>query len=143
MGLTLEGRDFITGAIVNLDPNTAATPTFFIEANSAIGVGSSSTAFVNTQTDLQATTYGTNKIKKAMDSGYPSIVGNVLTFRSTFGLSDANFAWEEWGVFNFTAETVPSAPAGQYMLNRKAESLGTKTSAQTWELTVELTITAA
>ena len=59
----------------------------------------------------------------------------ALTFRSLFGTGDANFAWNEWGVFN--------ASSSGTMLNRKVESLGTKTSAQSWQLTVTLTIAAA
>lgn len=143
MALTNEGRDFIAGVIINEDPNTAAAPDLFINANAAIGVGDTATAFVNTQTDLQGSVYGTNKDKKAMDAGYPSILANVITFRSTFATSEANYAWQEWAVFNFPAETAPSAPAGEYMINRKVESLGTKTSEETWEITVELTVTAA
>lgn len=143
MGLTLQGRDFITGAIVNKDPNTGGVPISFIEGNTAIGVGDTGTAFSNAQTDLQGAVYGTNKDKKIMDGGFPSIAGNVLTFQATFGLAEANYTWNEWGVFNFVAESAPSAPSGQYMLNRKAESLGTKTNVQTWEISVELTVTAA
>jgi hypothetical protein len=109
-----------------------AGPTFFNNANSHIGVGDSTTAFNASQTDLVA---ATNKLRKAMDATYPSGGSNVITFRSTFATGDANFAWQEWGVFN--------ASSGGTMLNRKVESLGTKTSAQTWQFTVTLTFTTA
>jgi hypothetical protein len=111
--------------------------TAFSNANAAIGVGDSTTAAAGTQTDMQA---ATNKLRKAMDSTYPqhtdgTASGNAsIIFRSTFGTSEANFAWQEWGVFN-------SATAGAgSMLNRKVESLGTKASGSTWQLTVTLSI---
>lgn len=120
--LTNAYRDFLTSLAVG------AGGTAFNNANSYIGVGDSSTAHAFTQTDLQA---ATNKLRKAMDASYPQVAANVLTFRSTFGTSEANFAWNEWGVFN--------AAAAGTMMNRKVESLGTKTSAQSWQLTVTIT----
>jgi hypothetical protein len=58
-----------------------------------------------------------------------------MTFRSTFATSEANWAWQEWGVFNaFSSGT---------MMSRKVESLGTKTSAQSWQLTVTITLAVA
>lgn len=127
MPLTNAGRDFLAQAAVN-----DSSPTFFTNANAHIGVGDSSTAFNASHTDLQA---ASNKLRKAMDATYPQRSANVLTFKSTFTTSDANFAWEEWGIFNASSSGV--------MLNRKAESLGTKTSAQTWAITCTLTVTAA
>lgn len=124
MALTNAGRNFIASAIINDGP-----PTFFSNANAYIGVGDSNTAYAATQTDLQA---ATNKLRKAMDATYPQRTDNVLTFRSTFATGDANFSWNEWGVFN-------ASSAGS-MLNRKVESLGTKTNVQTWEITVQLTV---
>lgn len=125
MALTNAGRDLIATALVG------EAFTAFNAANSYIGVGDSSTAFAATQTDLVAST---NKLRKAMEAAYPTRSTNVLTFRSLFGTSEANFAWNEWGVFN--------AAASGTLLNRKVESLGTKTSAQSWQLTVTLTVTA-
>jgi len=101
----------------------------FNNANSYLGVGDSTTAAAVGQTDLQA---ATNKLRKAMDAGYPQVSAGTVTWRATFGTSDANWAWQEWGVFN--------AAAAGTMLNRKVTSLGTKTSAATWQLTVTVTI---
>lgn len=126
MAITDAGRNHLVQAGIG------AGVTAFNNANSYIGVGDSTTAFAAGQTDLQA---ATNKTRKAMDSTYPSGASNVITFRSTFGTSDANYAWQEWGVFN--------ASSAGTMLNRKVESLGTKTSAQTWQFTVVLTFTTA
>lgn len=110
----------------------AGSVTAFDNSHAYIGVGDSSTAFSASQTDLQASS---NKTRKAMDATYPSGGSNVLTFRSTFGTSDANYAWNEWGVFN--------ASTSGTMLSRKVESLGTKTSAQSWVITATLTFSAA
>lgn len=123
MPLTNAGRDDIAKALV------ADSFTAFSNANARIGVGDSNTAFAVGQTDLQA---ASNKFRKAMEATYPSRAGNVLTFRSLFATGDANFAWEEWGVFN--------AGSGGTMLSRKVEALGTKTSAQSWQMTVDLTV---
>lgn len=126
MGLTNAGRDVIAAMIIG------ETTTDFNNANAYLGVGDSNTAFSASQTDLQA---ASNKLRKAMSATYPSRSTNVLTFRSLFGTSDANFAWQEWATFN--------ASSSGTMLQRKVESLGTKTSAQSWQLTVDLTVTAA
>lgn len=126
MPLTNAGRNHIAGALIG------EALTSFANANAHIGVGDSTAVFDATHTDLQA---ATNKLRKPMDATYPTRVTNVLTFRSTFATTDANFAWAEWGTFN--------AGAAGTMLNRKVEALGTKTSAQSWQITATLTLTAA
>jgi hypothetical protein len=126
MPITDAGRNFMVAS------TTAAASTPFNNANSYIGVGDSNTAYAAGQTDLVA---ATNKLRKAMDSTYPQTATNVITFRSTFATGDANWAWNEWGTFN--------ASSSGTMLNRKVESLGTKTNTQTWQFTVTLTITTA
>ena len=107
----------------------------FSNANAHLGVGDSSTAAAATQTDLQA---ASNKFREPMDATYPlhtdgTVDGSDdIVFKSTFESADANFAWNEWAVFN-------ASSAGR-MLNRKVESLGTKTSAGVWALTVTLSL---
>lgn len=126
MALTNAARDLIAQALIG------EAFTSFANANARIGVGDSSAAFAASQTDLQAST---NKLRKAMEAAYPTRVGSALTFRSIFGTSEGNFAWGEWGVFN--------AASGGTMLNRLVASLGTKTSAQSWQFTVTVTVVAA
>lgn len=125
MGMTNAYRDYLASATYT------GSATAFNNANSYLGVGDSSTAFAATQTDLQA---GANKLRKAMEATYPVLAANVLTFRSLYGTGEANFAWNEWGVFN--------ALSGGTMMCRKVESLGTKTLAQSWQLTATITINA-
>ena len=126
MALTNAGRDFIATDIIG------ESVTEFNAAGAHLGVGDSSTAFVATQTDLQA---ASNKFRRPMEATYPTRSVNVLTFRSLFATGEANFAWAEWGVFN--------AVSAGTMLSRKVEALGTKTSAQSWQLTATITVTAA
>jgi hypothetical protein len=103
-------------------------------ANAAIGVGDSTAAFSASQTDLQA---ATNKYRKGMDAGFPAIASNVITFQITVPTTDANFSWQEIGVFN-------NATLGSgTMFNRFLSAIGTKTNTQTWQLTVTVTVQAA
>ena len=118
-------------ALVNLARDMAAdgiiggsTYTKFNNANTYLGVGDSSTAFSAAHTDLQA---ATNKLRVAMEATYPQRSSNVVTYKSSFSTAQANWAWQEVGVFN-------AAAAGQ-MMSRAVSSLGTKTSASTWVLT--------
>lgn len=124
MPLTNAGRNFITTAIMNDGP-----PTFFDNANAYIGVGDSTTAFAVSQTDLQALT---NKLRRGQEPTYPQRATNVLTYRSVFGTADANFHWQEWGMFN--------ASSSGTMLSRKVEDLGIKANTQSWQITVTLTV---
>lgn len=124
MALTNAGRDLIAIALIG---------DVFLPYNSVyahIGVGTGISAFAPGDTDLT----GVSKQRKAMESGYPTRAANALTFRSLFGTTEANFTWNEWGVFN-------DAVTGT-MLNRKVETLGTKTSSQSWQFTVTLSVEA-
>lgn len=116
---------FVAQAVIG----ESVTP--FNNANAYIGVGDGTTAFANTQTDLQ----GTNKFRKKVDTGYPTRAGNVVMFQTTFQGTEANFTWNEWGVFN--------AASGGTMLNRKVESLGTKASGAIWVLQAQITFNVA
>ena len=127
-------------AITNAGATLAATAvsggtfTPLNNANAALGVGDSTAAFAATQTDLQA---ATNKYRQVMDSGFPTISGNVLTFQITVANANANFNWQEIGVFN-------SATLGAgTMFNRFLSSIGTKPNTQSWQLQVIVTVQAA
>lgn len=106
------------------------SPTAFSAANARIGVGDSSTAAAATQTALQATT---NKLFKAMESGYPSRSNQTVTFRSVFGAAEANFAWNEFSVANGADDTAVN-------MNRLVSAQGTKASGQTWTVDVAITL---
>lgn len=132
------GASVLWQALIGNGTTTAGQAlTYFNNAQAAIGVGDSTTAAAATQTNVQA---ATNKLRKAMDATYPQHTDATtsgaasITFKSTFATGDANFAWQEWGVFNSTTDGTGR------MLNRKVESLGTKTSAASWAFTVTLTL---
>lgn len=108
--------------------------TAFSNANAHIGVGGgagATTAFAAGQTDLQ----GASKTRKAMDATYPQRSGLVLTFKATFAAADANYTWDEWGIFN--------ASAAADMFSRKVENHGTKVNTDTWVFTVTHTSSLA
>lgn len=103
----------------------------FDNASAHLGVGDSNTAFAKGQTDLQA---ASNKFRRPMEASFPNVpsAANIIEFRALFGTSEANFDWQEWGIFN--------ALANEVMLSRKVESLGIKTAAQSFQLTVTITV---
>jgi hypothetical protein len=125
--LTTAARDLISAMLLG------EATTDFTNANSSIGAGNGAGAFSNAHTDLQ----GGSKFRQPVDASYPTRAGNVLTFRATFPTGQANFDWNEWGVFNTQAQS------GGTMMNRKPETLGAKTTAQAWQFTATLTVQAA
>jgi len=123
-----EGNCLLNGGIDEIwDIVCGDSANYFNNAGAQIGVGDSTTAAAATQTDLQA---ATNKTYKGMDTGYPTSATQKATFKASFGASDANYAWNEW--------VVKQSTSGK-CLNRKVESLGTKTGG-TWTLQVDITL---
>ena len=107
---------------------TTVAETRYTAANARIGVGNGTTAAAATDTGLA----GASTAFKAMESGFPTFgSAQKATFKSSFGDTEANFAWEEW--------TIDNGATPNKNLNRKAESLGTKSSG-TWTLEVSLTL---
>jgi len=102
--------------------------TAFDNANARIGVGDDATAAAAAQAGLLA---ATNQDYVGMETGYPSLAGQTVTFRAVFDGATGNYAWNEFTVDN-------GAVAGEN-LNRKVSAQGTKASGQTW--TVDLQIT--
>lgn len=108
---------------------TSSGGTRLSTGNARIGVGDSTTPFSSLQTDLQAST---NVLRKGMVGGYPARAAQTVTLQSSFGSSEANFAWNEWGLF--------WGASGANMLSRKVQSLGTKASPAVWVLTATVTL---
>ena len=105
------------------------TPTKWDSTNARLGVGDSNAAESASQTGLQA---ATNKTFKAMDTGYPQRSNQTAEWRATFGSADANYAWEEYTVANAADDTGKN-------LNRKTSSKGTKSSGESWVLSLQIT----
>lgn len=100
----------------------------FTNAQAQIGIGDSNTGAVAGQSDLQA---ASNKTYKAMVATWPQQSAQTLVFKSTFGTSDANYAWQEFVVKQNTSGIC---------IDRGVSSMGTKTSAGSWDATVTLSI---
>ena len=111
-------------ALVNGSGGTA-----YNNANSRCGVGDSTTAESAAHTDLQAST---NKLYVAQNSGFPTIGSQQIVFKCDFTSGQANFAWNEF--------TVDNGASALKNLNRKVSSQGTKSSGQTWTLTLTITL---
>lgn len=114
--------DIVTGVVSGVDHIFTVSAAYV-----TIGVGDSTDEEDATETDLQA---ATNKTYKGMETGYPTSLTQKVTFKSSFGSGDANYAWQEWVVKHATSAIC---------LNRKVESLGTK-STGTWTLEVDITL---
>ena len=115
-------------ALLNLLIGVSVTN--FGPGNAYIGVGDSTTAAAAGQTALQASS---NKDYQGMESGYPSVSGQTVTFRSIWASSEGNFAWNEWTVANGSSDSATN-------LNRKVAALGTKAGGSEWTLTVAITV---
>jgi hypothetical protein len=137
-GSLVRTQRFIRNCLLNEGINAAcnlicgAGGTAFNNANSYIGVGDSSATALASQTGLQASS---NKYYNGMDASYPTSGSNQqMVFRSTFPQNVANFAWNEITAANGSSDSAMN-------LNRLVQSMGTKTSA--WTRQVTLTITLA
>lgn len=120
IAVTSTAHGYATNDVVNITGvagNTAANGTWII-------------------TVIDANTYSLNNStgNGAYTSGGISTKNNVIVFQSTFANAEANWAWQECGLFNSATNGVGR------MVNRKVTSLGTKTSAGSWTLKLLLTL---
>ncbi|HEX3564047.1 MAG TPA: hypothetical protein VHU17_01635, partial [Acidimicrobiales bacterium] len=108
-----------------------------------IGGGVTSTAAAYGNTDLAAATGAANRQWEMLSSN-PTVPGSAqhstgVVFAATFPTTDGNFAWAEFGIDQGT--TAGTGASVATFLNRGVSSPGTKTSAQTWNVTVTITWT--
>jgi hypothetical protein len=101
--------------------------------NARTGVGISSTAPAATQTGLQ----GATTTYVGMDATYPQRTNQTVDWRSTYGSAVGNHAWEEFTVVDGADGDEGGVDDN---LNRATSSEGTKTSGQTWILTISVTL---
>lgn len=123
--------DFLFGGASNASPNALDS------THMRIGVGDTNTAASASQTDLQAATGASTRQWKLPSSG-PTRAAETETIVATFGSSEGNFHWQEWGMDHGTADGTGASVAP--MINRKVTDFGTKVSGAVWVLTVTLTI---
>lgn len=126
MTLTNTGKAAIAFAIAG---DTTYDP--FDVTNACLGVGDGTAVFAATQVNLQ----GTNKLRKNVDTAPTFSNSNTtITFVATFTTAEANYAWQEDGIFNAVADA-----AGE-MLTRNVAYLITKTSSVSVVFTKTLTV---
>lgn len=125
MPLVRVGRDRIAGLIIG------AETCHWGDAKATIWVASSTSAHAATTTWLNSA-----GVAATMESGYPTGSGNILEFRSVYSTAQANIQWEQWGI-----NTATASGAGVLLNIAAQQVLGTKTSAQSWQLTACVTIT--
>lgn len=106
--------------------------TAFDATNSYIFVGTDTSAENSAQSGVLAT--GGNRAYAKLDSGYPAVSGRQVTYRASFGDSEANFAWNEASIAN-------GIGASSVSMNRKVSSLGTKTTG-TWTIQITVSLTS-
>ena len=131
MALALAGRNLFTKFTTTED----STGERFGSTGAWVHVGSSTAAFSSADNSLLGTSTADGR-QKPMDSSYPTRAVNVLTYRATFTTSEANLAWEEWEIKNTSATSTGTGS----LLNRKLDSLGTKASTQSWQVTATVTV---
>jgi hypothetical protein len=121
--------------LMNLLTNQGATQAYDA-THTRIGAGNSNTAEAYTDTDLNAAAGSANRWFQLV-SGAGTLGTRTLSWSATFGTSDGNFAWNEFGIDAGTASgNTVTAP----LLNHKAGiAQGTKASGQTWTATATLT----
>ncbi len=112
------------------DLGIGAGGTVWNNANARLGVGNSSAGESAAQTGLQ----GASQAYAKMLSGFPSRAAQTVTWKSSYGPDEANFAWNEMCVTN-------ASGTGGQDLNRKVSAQGTKTSGQNWTLQLDVTLT--
>jgi hypothetical protein len=118
----------------------AGGQTSFANANARLGIGDSSTAASATQTGLQA---ATNHYWQLADATFPSVSSQTVTCQCTVGGTAANFAWNEFVMDNDgtagSTTTAPTYSSTVVALNRVVSAQGTKTSGQSWVLSLAIT----
>ena len=94
-----------------------------------VGTGSGAATAGDTRTTF------TTPVAKGMMATYPQVAAaadHKCTWKASYGSADANQAWNEFGLTNH-------ATVGK-LANRKVSAQGTKVSGQTWELSLEITL---
>ena len=142
-GLTQTGANLIWNLLIN---NLTTIP--FNNVNARLGASADTTAFFETQTNLNPSNSSTYYMQ-IMDAGYPQISaspGTQLIFESTFNSTTALMEWQSFGVDNDGIDG-PGTTITSYfpntigLLNRYVQDVGTKVAGDTWILTLVLEIT--
>lgn len=136
--LTTAGLDRLTSLFIGAGGQA------FTNSRAAVGVGNSSTAATVSDTSLGGNSAG-NSYWQAPDVSNPTQSNGTISCSSTFGASDANFAWNEWGLGIATAAVTANAvfataTTSGILINHKVQSMGTKVDPAIWTLAASITI---
>jgi hypothetical protein len=101
----------------------------FNNQNSYIGVGDGTTPASGDQTGL----LGSNKLYKPVDPTYPQINAQTITYRATYGLNEAAWAWQEFTIANGDSDSAVN-------LCRKVDDHSAKPPADTWVVSLSITL---
>ena len=127
-------------ALLRAATSGASSPLVFSSTVGRLGVGDTAGTPAAADTDLAATSGSTHRLYKLMGAA-PTVgtsTNRTWTFVATFGSSDFNQAWNEFGIDSGTADgTTVTAP----LLNHANSAQGTKTSGQVWTATAVLSFT--
>ena len=127
-------------ALLKAATSGASGPLVFSSTVGRLGVGDTAGTPAAADTDLAAAAGSTHRLYKFMAAA-PTVgtgTNRTWTFVATFGSSDFNQAWNEFGIDSGTADgTTVVAP----LLNHANSAQGTKTSGQVWTATAVLTFT--
>lgn len=100
----------------------------FGNADAEIGIGSTATAAVHTQSNL----LDGSAEWKAMDGGYPTVVGPIATWSGTFEDGAAEYHWQECAVRNGAVSPI--------VMNRVVSDKGTKSAGEEWVARLAITL---
>lgn len=107
-----------------------------------IGVGNGAGTAAVGDTDLSAAAGTANRYFQPFDPTYPTTSAGVITAYATFGGTNGNFAWNEFGIDIGTPTVTGGATVNATLLNHKTSiAQGTKVSGQSW--TAQATMTFA
>lgn len=130
MPLLRVGRDRIAGLI------TGAETCHWGTSGVTIWVANSTVVHDPASTWPKPATAGTSIAVSTQESGYPLTATNVFQHRCVFSTAQANWAWDNWWIHTATA-----SGAGIPLNHASTAALGTKTSAQSWQITTCCTLT--
>ena len=125
MPLLRTGRDRIAGLIVGTETCHWGT--------SGVSVWVAATTVAHSAASTWPQGSG---VAATMESGYPTVAANIFQHRGIFSTAQANFAWDNWWL-----NTATASGAGVPLNHASTQALGTKTSAQSWQITTCCTLT--
>ena len=125
MALLRVGRDRIAGLIVGTET------CHWGDTKATIWVASTTAAH-----SAASSWPASNGVASTQESGYPSISGNIFQHRGVYSTAQANFQWEA-----FWLHTATASGSGAALNHAPNLVLGTKTSAQSWQITTCCTLT--